>query len=344
MILFFIILLIPAKSAFSEVDIDNVKITVNNSSYYELTESDVVVITAKILNDGLTELNSFELYNNLKLIDSKQRQYSHSSYIDLNEKGGSFTRDDCPVFTNSIPAGLSSTIKLCFEIPKISNLGYGLVLYKNLFCTSSPSICQSIIIQLNESSSETQVATANKIPDWVKNIFKWYSEGTISEEEVLNGMKYLVQNKIIEIDIPQTSKSSQVDSQSLISQINSLKKQLSDLQDENSKLKDELAAIKNSQQTTKPSNPSLETSEGFSNTVCSQDYGIVKMSGKFTNGQTPYETIIFTLGVIDSDGNVVATGNGILSNVGAHDTRIFEATAVYSGSFKSCEIEVGLRS
>jgi len=98
------------------------------------------------------------------------------------------------------------------------------------------------------------------------------------------------------------------------------------------------------QQSTQPSNTSLKTSDGFSNIVCSQNYGIVKMSGKFTNGPISYRTIMFTLGVIGSDGSVIATGNGFLFNVGAHDTRIFEAIAAYSGSFKSCQIEVSLRS
>lgn len=35
------------------------------------------------------------------------------------------------------------------------------------------------------------------LPDWVKNIFVWYGKGQISEDEVLNAIKFLVENKII---------------------------------------------------------------------------------------------------------------------------------------------------
>ena len=38
------------------------------------------------------------------------------------------------------------------------------------------------------------------VPEWIKQTAKWYSEGTISEKEFLNAIKFLVENKIIIID------------------------------------------------------------------------------------------------------------------------------------------------
>jgi len=38
-----------------------------------------------------------------------------------------------------------------------------------------------------------------KIPDWVKNNALWWSENKISDEEFLNGMQYLIENQIIDI-------------------------------------------------------------------------------------------------------------------------------------------------
>ncbi len=37
-----------------------------------------------------------------------------------------------------------------------------------------------------------------KIPDWVKNNAKWWSDNKISDEEFLNGMQYLIENQIID--------------------------------------------------------------------------------------------------------------------------------------------------
>ena len=42
--------------------------------------------------------------------------------------------------------------------------------------------------------------TTQKIPDWVKNIFTWYSQDQISEDEVLNAIKFLVNQGIIDLD------------------------------------------------------------------------------------------------------------------------------------------------
>ena len=42
-------------------------------------------------------------------------------------------------------------------------------------------------------------AQAALVPDWVKNIAKWYGDDQISENEFLNAIKFLIQSKIIEI-------------------------------------------------------------------------------------------------------------------------------------------------
>ena len=38
-----------------------------------------------------------------------------------------------------------------------------------------------------------------KIPEWVKNIFTWFSQDQISEDEVLNAIKFLVNQDIIDL-------------------------------------------------------------------------------------------------------------------------------------------------
>ena len=58
-----------------------------------------------------------------------------------------------------------------------------------------------------ESITITQHAFAeeSKIPDWVKNIFIWYGQGQISEDDVLNAITFLVANQIIQIDMANQS-------------------------------------------------------------------------------------------------------------------------------------------
>lgn len=42
--------------------------------------------------------------------------------------------------------------------------------------------------------------TKKKIPDWVRSIFIWYGEGAISEDEVINAIKFLISKRIIQLE------------------------------------------------------------------------------------------------------------------------------------------------
>ncbi len=44
--------------------------------------------------------------------------------------------------------------------------------------------------------------TKSKIPDWVKNTMQWFSQGLISEQEMINGIQFLVSEGIINIEEP----------------------------------------------------------------------------------------------------------------------------------------------
>ncbi len=53
----------------------------------------------------------------------------------------------------------------------------------------------------NDQTFVEQIETSEqKIPDWVRNIFIWYGENKVSEEELLNAIKFLVQQEIIKLD------------------------------------------------------------------------------------------------------------------------------------------------
>lgn len=99
--------------------------------------------------------------------------------------------------------------------------------------------------------------------------------------------------------------------------------------------------LKSGQSSSKPNEGGIKAEEGFSSLSCRQDeYGFIKMTGRFTNGADFYSTIYFTLGIEDKNGNIVATGIGTLSNVEPYQTRIFDATAEWDGPYVNCLIEV----
>ena len=52
-------------------------------------------------------------------------------------------------------------------------------------------------LQLDAGPSDQSI---QKIPEWVRNIFVWYSEDQIGEDELINAIKYLINEKIIKLD------------------------------------------------------------------------------------------------------------------------------------------------
>lgn len=43
------------------------------------------------------------------------------------------------------------------------------------------------------------VSSQKKIPSWVRNIFVWYGEGKVSDDEVINAITYLIDKGIIKV-------------------------------------------------------------------------------------------------------------------------------------------------
>jgi len=50
------------------------------------------------------------------------------------------------------------------------------------------------IPDLPEQASET---AEEKVPDWIRNNAKWWADGLISEDDFVNGIKWLVENGVI---------------------------------------------------------------------------------------------------------------------------------------------------
>ena len=61
-------------------------------------------------------------------------------------------------------------------------------------------IGETAIVKVPGGIYHDDMEEIQKIPDWVKNIFTWYSQDQISEDEVLNAIKFLINQLIIDLD------------------------------------------------------------------------------------------------------------------------------------------------
>ena len=57
-----------------------------------------------------------------------------------------------------------------------------------------------IALSISLVSISVNFASAQSVPDWVKNTALWYGEGIVSEGEFLNMIKFLIENKVIIIE------------------------------------------------------------------------------------------------------------------------------------------------
>jgi hypothetical protein len=56
-------------------------------------------------------------------------------------------------------------------------------------------------VSVEESiENKSQLENTQEIPDWVKNIFILYSDGSITENELISALKFLIEQGIIKIN------------------------------------------------------------------------------------------------------------------------------------------------
>ena len=129
--------------------------------------------------------------------------YSEQLRIKYDDSG---IGQDCEKINITVYPNDSKAITICFDLQR----GYksepfnleGVKTYflqLNSHATSGCPYCKIYPLFPSEVPSEDIVKIEQKIPDWVKNTFKWFVEGQISEDEVINAIQFLIKEGIIKI-------------------------------------------------------------------------------------------------------------------------------------------------
>ena len=56
------------------------------------------------------------------------------------------------------------------------------------------------IIGIDDLPKQASETTKEKIPNWIKNNAGWWADGLIEEDDFVNGIKYLVEKGIINVN------------------------------------------------------------------------------------------------------------------------------------------------
>jgi len=213
------VLLIPlgsSNTSYAVTGIEGIDLELVAWEKIESDKSDVLILSISFINNGRY---ASEVIPYVYLIDSQKRSFESAYYSHLLEKGFQVTIDDCPYvpMTRSNP-GLSTVEHLCYEVPKGIGDSFSLELWSTL-----PGLCQydaydctikSFPVTIAQKTEpQTQIdppslqldagpadTSIQKIPDWVKNIFLWYGQDKVSEDELLGAIKYLINEKILIVE------------------------------------------------------------------------------------------------------------------------------------------------
>jgi plastocyanin len=67
--------------------------------------------------------------------------------------------------------------------------------------TSKVAFVLVIVLSISLVSISVNFASAQSVPDWIKNTALWYGEGIVSEAEFLNMIKFLIENEVIVVEV-----------------------------------------------------------------------------------------------------------------------------------------------
>ncbi|MGY5149914.1 MAG: peptidase [Candidatus Nitrosopumilus sp. bin_68KS] len=66
-------------------------------------------------------------------------------------------------------------------------------------------VIKNLEFELTSKIEKIEASDVNAIPDWVKNNAKWWSEGTISDDDFATGIEHMIKNKIIDVPFTETN-------------------------------------------------------------------------------------------------------------------------------------------
>ena len=202
--------------------------------------------------------------------------YSHASSL-----------EECDYTNDRVRIGESKIFTFCFDVLRIWNneilklddsTKYYLVMMDNNHATSCPN-CKKILLSSQELDNKYN------FPEWVQNLFKWHSQGIISESEYQDSIKYLVTKGIIskmgdKSHLPET------------------------LEEKNQQLNEHQTRLSLAQQTNLyVSHMKFYESDYdakiLNGVLCKKQNNIVTLLADYTNDDTYYDAIFFKLLVID---------------------------------------------
>jgi len=92
------------------------------------------------------------------------------------------------------------TIRIYSEFGPSETVSTFSIVKSSISSTVTSNTVEEVVTSEEESEIENLVQSGPKIPSWVHDIFVWYAEESISENELLASLEYLISKGIINVD------------------------------------------------------------------------------------------------------------------------------------------------
>ena len=157
-------------------------------------------------------LESYQTHVSSPIITSDKTNYKQgeniviSGWVNYNEQATSdvllriIATDplEMKIFDGYVTSNSEGEFSIEIPISKDAKVGS----YDIEIISQCREIHREICTHQNESISiivEKESSQDKKIPDWIKNIFVWYAQDKVTEEELLSAIEFLVNQEIIQI-------------------------------------------------------------------------------------------------------------------------------------------------
>jgi len=191
-----VICLIPLfiVPAFADEDTIISIIIIGESEFY--LDSDNKMIRAKVVIENFDPAG--DGYYFMRVSDSSGNVVKETEILPTYKGNQIWGTEIAHIITNEVPE--------TFQILIYTEFGTATATETISLLETKPNVQQAVKEEADESEiileltpESEPIVEDQKIPDWVRNIFIWYGEKKISEDELIGAIQFLVKEGIIKI-------------------------------------------------------------------------------------------------------------------------------------------------
>jgi len=184
--------IIITQPAFADEDTIISIIIIGESEFY--LDSDNKMIRAKVV---IENFDPGDGYYFMRVSDSSGNVVKETEILPKNKGNEIWGTEFAHIITNEVPE--------TFQILIYTEFGTATATETISLLETKPIVQQAVKEEAQETESvpepepEVIEEPTQKLPDWVRNIFIWYAEEQISEDELIGALQFLIQEEIIQV-------------------------------------------------------------------------------------------------------------------------------------------------